>query len=138
VNDEEDSGDTDYYLAVGIHDLPDNIEPSALRTEGSWDYKKLEPFWTDLAKKEPGIKTMERAISWGNIPMAKFSVGEIQDEVTLLNAILYALHGDKLIKLECGLNIFNADPAFAERDYSKEQTCVSFFNSLQFLDYPLP
>jgi hypothetical protein len=142
--DEEDTGDSYEYLTVGIHNLPKNIAPSSLRTEGLWNFKKLDEFWFTLAKDIEGIKTMDRAISWGNIPMVKFSTSEIKDDTLIRSAILIALHGDKLIKLECGNSLFGYDPDpnsdydFAEEDLTTLSICSSYFNSLNFLDYPLP
>jgi hypothetical protein len=135
--DEEGSGDNFYYLTAGIKNFPNKIMPSALKTEGVWDLKKLDQFWRDLAKGVPGVKTIDTAISWGNVPMLKLSTSEIKDDITSLSAILFALHGDKLIKLECGLNTFGADPEYANQDLTKEPRCHSYFSSLKFLDNPV-
>jgi hypothetical protein len=81
---------------------------------------------------------MDSAISWGNIPMVRYSTSEIKDDITSISAIQFALHGDKLIKLECGFGTIGADPEFADQDYTTNPTCQSYFNSLYFIDYPLP
>jgi hypothetical protein len=139
IDDEEGSGDSFLYLTVGIHDLPNGVASSSLKSDGLWDIKKLSQLWDVLAKETSSIKTMKQAISWDNIPMVKFSTNEIKDGILFLSGILFALHGDKLIKLECGMNTFGSDdPEFAAQDYSANQTCRSYFNSLQFIDSPLP
>jgi hypothetical protein len=135
---EESSGDNYQYLTVGIQNLPNNIAPSALKTDNLWDFNKLDNFWKSLAKQIPDVKTLAQAISWGNIPMAKFSTSKIDtDGIKFLSGILFALHGDKLIKLECGLNSFG-DIDIGNLNYAKEPTCSTYFNSLEFIDAPLP
>jgi hypothetical protein len=135
VDDEEGSGDSFYYLTVGIENIPDNVDESTLKTDSIWDLKKLEAFWSTLAKKIPGFKSLEQAINWGSIPMVKYRVYEIKDDVMSLSAVYYAMRKGKLVKLECGFNMFNGDEEFgASTDLTKDPTCISYFNSLKFLD----
>jgi hypothetical protein len=135
VNDEEGSGDSIYYLTVGIHNLPSNIAPLNLQTDGIWDTKKLKELWATIAKQIPDFQTQDQAISWGNIPMAKYRVFKFDGEITFISAILYALHGQKLIKLECGFNSIGGDPDFGtDIDLTQDPTCSSYFNSLNFID----
>jgi hypothetical protein len=132
--DEEGSGDNYAYLTVNIQNLPNNIKSSALLTGGTWDFQKLDHLWQIIAKEISGVMRMDSAISWGNVPMVKFATSEIKGEITFLSGVLFALHGDKLIKLKCGFNTFGDDPEFARRDLTRTPVCHSYFNSLQFLE----
>jgi hypothetical protein len=134
INDEEGSGDTYYYLAIGINNLPDNITPSTLRTEGVWNLLNLNSFWDIVAKQIKGVRTKAQAIDWENLPMAKFTAVEILEGTTDLSTILFALHGDKLIKLECGMITFEEVPEFADTYFAQDSPCSAYFNSLAFLD----
>jgi hypothetical protein len=133
---ESESGDDYYYLTVGIKNLPPNIAASSLKPNGIWDISKLEQLWSAVARNVSAVRTREESISGGNIPIVKFSTSEIVDDVTFISAILFALHGDKLLKLECGFNSFGSDIEFAQIDLTKDETCQTYFNSLNFTDNP--
>jgi hypothetical protein len=97
---EESGGDYFETLTVGIQELPDNISPSSCQTDSFWDIKKVEEFWSNITSDLKGIRSKDIAISWGNIPMAKYSVFLYSNNEIIYNlAILFALHGNKVIKL---------------------------------------
>jgi hypothetical protein len=62
--------------------------------------------------------------------MARFSTGTVEDAGTSLQAVLFALHGDRLILLECGSVIFGEGPPV--RAIMDKEPCPVFFNSLRF------
>jgi hypothetical protein len=134
---EEGSGDRTYWLTVGIKNLPNNLLASSLGRPGVWFNDELDKLWKTIAKEIPYLKFMQHTITWYNIPMARFSTGEIRDGFTIITAILFALHGDKLIKLECGYTVIDVYPEETDQDYTTNPTCQSYFNSLQFIDYSL-
>ncbi|MDR2388118.1 MAG: hypothetical protein LBE80_11140 [Deltaproteobacteria bacterium] len=135
ILDEEGSGDTYEYLTVAIQDLPKNIDGSSLQANGNWDNQKLEELWKSLASSIQGAQSQEQAIGFGNIPMAKIRVYNNNGEVVTVEAVEYALHKDKLIKLECGFNTFAGEVGYgSDIDYTKDETCVLYFNSLTFTD----
>jgi hypothetical protein len=134
--DEEDSGDSFFYMTVAIKDLPDGADLSSLKTDGYWNSRELDRFWVSLAEEIPGVKALLRGVSFENLPMAKISTSTISDDIVNLKAILFVLHGDKLVKLECGEGAFGADPEYGDQDYAKKPACVTYFNSLTFTELP--
>jgi hypothetical protein len=75
--------------------------------------------------------------------MAKYTSydysGEDEESIVATNKMtLFALHGNKLVRLECGDEIYGANPEGAETDLSENLTCLAFFNSLRFLESPMP
>lgn len=134
-SDEEGSGDSILYLTVGIQDLPKNIDPATLQANGNWDTQKLEELWKTVGSSISGVNNQEQAVGWGNIPMAKYRVYQNNGDIASVSAMLFALHKDKLIKLECGYDSMGGGEDYgSDLDYTKDPTCVSYFSSLTFTE----
>ncbi|MDR2366589.1 MAG: hypothetical protein LBF58_00525 [Deltaproteobacteria bacterium] len=131
--DEEGSGDAFFYLTVGIENLPNDITEATLQTEGTWDLKKLDEFWKTVASQIPGVLSQDPIISSGSIPAVKLRAYQSNADIAYMTAIYFALHKDKLIKLECGNNIMGGGPDYGkDLDLTQEPICLSYFNSLKF------
>jgi hypothetical protein len=136
IRTEGDPGEVHKFLSVNIQDLPDGFDLSSLKTDGYWNLRELDRFWADIAAELPGARDLFGAVSFEKLPMAKIPATMVDDGIITISAILLVLHGDKLVRLECGMSAYEAEPEFANEDYSKDPLCVSYFNSLTFTELP--
>jgi hypothetical protein len=128
--------DSYYYMTAGIQDMPEGVTPSSFKTEGYWDLERLERFWDVIAGKMQGVTAVAKAVGFGGLPMARISSVELKGELAYLKATLLVLHGEKNVKLECGMNILVLDQEFSGEDFAKYPGCASYFSSLTFAELP--
>jgi hypothetical protein len=133
--DDESGGDYYEYFSIGIHNIPFDIPPNTIYQDGLWDVSKLNEIWDNLANSVPGKKRRQTSISFQNIPMAKISGMEVSEDLITNLVTLFALHKDKIIKFECGYGIYGGNLETATKnDLLNNQKCLTFFNSLNFID----
>jgi hypothetical protein len=124
-----ESGDSFYFMSIGVSPLPGNAASSSFMTDESWDKDKLHVLWSDLAKSLTGVNSIKIAyLNWGQNPAARISILESDGEFVKNFDIQYAIFNDSLVKLECGVNRFGTIEDYPEGFLSTE--CSTYFNSL--------
>jgi hypothetical protein len=126
---DSESGDSFYFMSIGVSPLPGNAASSSFKTGDFWDKDKLHVLWSDLAKSLTGVNSIKiDYLNWGQNPAARISILESDGEFVKNFDIQYAIFNDSLIKLECGVNHFGAIEDHPEAFLSTE--CSIYFNSL--------